>query len=32
MPEKAGEIWGGGKEVCALTVLSEYTIVYKWPP
>ena len=32
MPEKARdiwEIWGRGKEVCALPVLSEYTIVYK---
>ena len=29
MPEKARDIWDRGKEVYALPVLSESTIVYK---
>ena len=29
MPEKARDIWDRGKEVYALLLLSEYTIVYK---
>ena len=29
MPEKARDIWNRGKEVYALPLLSEYTIVYK---